>query len=356
MVIKHLTLHEMASHQKITIRKLNFDDLTRSLTDLGEQKFRAKQVYEWLWHKSAMNFAEMSNLSKELREKLDANFEIVPLEIDFEQKSSDGTVKCRFKLHDDHLVEGVLIPTTTRMTACVSSQVGCNLGCTFCATGFMKTKRNLEAFEIYDQVVLLNKIALKNHGIPLSNIVFMGMGEPLLNYQNVLSAIEKITSETGLNMSPKRITVSTAGLARFIKKLGDDNVKFNLALSLHAADDVKRSKLMPVNDSNNLNELVHALNYFYEKTGNKITFEYILFDGINETMEDAKNLVALCTRVPAKVNIIEYNSIREADFHKSKEQQREQFISYLESHKVIANFRRSRGKDIDAACGQLANK
>ncbi len=346
----------MLSSQKITIRKLSLEDLTRSLTDIGEQKFRAKQVYEWLWQKSAMSFAEMSNLSKDLREKLEQQFEILPVEIDLEQKSSDGTVKCRFKLHDEHLVEGVLIPSSTRMTACISSQVGCNLGCTFCATGFMKTKRNLEAFEIYDQVVLLNKAAIKYHGLPLSNIVFMGMGEPLLNYKNVLAGIEKITSEAGLNISPKRITVSTAGLAKMIKKLGDDGVKFNLALSLHAPDDVKRNKLMPINESNNINELVHALNYFYEKTGNKITFEYILFDGINESMEDAKNLVALCAKVPAKVNIIEYNSIKEANFSKSKEQQREQFITYLQSHDIIANFRRSRGKDIDAACGQLANK
>ena len=214
----------------------------------------------------------------------------------------------------------------------------------------------MQPHEIYDQVVLLNKIALKEHEQPLSNIVFMGMGEPLLNYKNVLEAIDKITSEEGLNISAKRITVSTAGLAKMIKKLGDDDVKFNLALSLHAADDIKRSKLMPINDANNLNDLVEALNYFYEKTGNSITFEYILFDGINESMEDAKNLVSLCARVQAKVNIIEYNAIREADFHKSKEEQRERFISYLEQHKVVAVVRRSRGKDIDAACGQLANK
>ncbi|MFI5171029.1 MAG: 23S rRNA (adenine(2503)-C(2))-methyltransferase RlmN [Chitinophagales bacterium] len=349
-------LQFMTFAAKQPIRKLNFEDLSRILSVFGEKRFRAKQVYEWLWQKSVSSFDEMSNLSKELREKLDQQFEILPLEIDLEQKSNDGTIKCRFKLYDGNMVEGVLIPTSTRMTACISSQVGCNLGCTFCATGFMKTKRNLEPFEIYDQVVLLNKAALKFHNLPLSNIVFMGMGEPLLNYKNVLAGIDKITSEEGLNISAKRITVSTAGLAKMIRKLGDDDVKFNLALSLHAADDIKRSKLMPVNDANNLSDLVAALNYFYDKTGNKITFEYILFDGINESMDDAKNLVALCAKVPAKVNIIEYNSIREADFHKSKEQQREQFIAYLESHKVIAKLRRSRGKDIDAACGQLANK
>jgi len=346
----------MQEKQKIAIRDLSLEELTEKIVALGDKKFRANQIHEWLWKKSAVSFEEMSNLSKELRAQLEEGFEIFPLQIDMEQKSNDGTVKCRFQLHDGHFIEGVLIPTKHRMTACVSSQVGCNLGCTFCATGFIKTKRNLQPHEIYDQVVLLNKIAIKEHDLPLSNIVFMGMGEPLLNYKNVLEAIDKITSEEGLNISAKRITVSTAGLAKMIKKLGDDDVKFNLALSLHAADDIKRSKLMPINDANNLNDLVEALNYFYEKTGNSITFEYILFDGINESMEDAKNLVTLCARVPAKVNIIEYNAIREADFHKSKEEQREKFISYLEQHKVVAVVRRSRGKDIDAACGQLANK
>lgn len=346
----------MQATEKISIRDLSLEQLTNHIIKIGEPGFRAKQVYEWLWKKSAMQFEEMSNLSKPLRLLLEEQFCINPITIDFQQKSTDGTIKCRFMLHDGHLVEGVLIPAENRMTACVSSQVGCNLGCTFCATGFMKVKRNLEPYEIYDQVVLLNKAALEHHKQPLTNIVFMGMGEPLLNYNNVLAGIEKITAEEGLHISAKRITVSTAGLSKMIRKLADDKVKFNLALSLHAADDIKRSKLMPINDSNNLGELVKALNYFYEKTENRITFEYILFDGINESMEDAKNLVALCSKVPARVNIIEYNTIKEADFHKSKEMQREKFIAYLETHRVVAKVRRSRGKDIDAACGQLANK
>lgn len=346
----------MQASQKLVIRNLSLNELTTFFIELGEPGFRANQVYEWLWKKSAMQFSEMSNLPKALRLLLEEKFTINPITIDFEQKSNDGTIKCRFKLHDGHMVEGVLIPADNRMTACVSSQVGCNLGCTFCATGFMKVKRNLEPYEIYDQVVLLNKAAMEHHQTPLTNIVFMGMGEPLLNYNNVLAGIEKITSEEGLHISAKRITVSTAGLAKMIRKLADDNVKFNLALSLHAADDIKRSKLMPINEANNLGDLVKALNYFYEKTENRITFEYILFDGINESMEDAQNLVALCSKVPARVNIIEYNTIREADFHKSKEMQREKFIAYLETHRVVAKVRRSRGKDIDAACGQLANK
>lgn len=323
---------------------------------MGEKRYRAAQIYQWLWEKSAYSFAEMTDLPKSLRDTLEDGFDIRGVAIDMIQKSNDGTFKCRFKLFDGHLIEGVLIPAEDRMTACVSSQVGCNLACTFCATGFMKVKRNLEAFEIYDQVVLLNRLAMENYQRPLSNIVFMGMGEPLLNYANVLRGIDRITAEDGLHMSSKRITVSTAGLAKQIKKLGDDAVKFNLALSLHAADDVKRSALMPVNDANDLDTLVEALNYFYDKTGGRITFEYILFDGINETQQDAENLVALCKRVPARVNIIEYNPIREADFRKSKEAQRERFIEYLTERDVIAHVRRSRGKDIDAACGQLANK
>ncbi|HRG28377.1 MAG TPA: 23S rRNA (adenine(2503)-C(2))-methyltransferase RlmN [Chitinophagales bacterium] len=346
----------MQAPEKISIRDLSLEQLTEQIVALGEPSFRAKQIYEWLWKKSAVQFSEMLNLSKSLREQLESHYTINAIVIDVQQKSMDGTIKCRFKLVDGHMIEGVLIPSENRMTACVSSQVGCNLGCTFCATGFIKMKRNLEPYEIYDQVVLLNKASLEHHKQPLTNIVFMGMGEPLLNYNNVLAGIAKITGEDGLHISAKRITVSTAGLAKMIRKLADDQVKFNLALSLHAADDIKRSKLMPINEANNLNDLVKALNYFHDKTGNRITFEYILFDGINESMEDAKNLVTLCSKVPARVNIIEYNTIREADFHKSKEDQREKFIAYLETHRVVAKVRRSRGKDIDAACGQLANK
>lgn len=346
----------MQAIEKISIRDLSLEQLTEQIVALGEPSFRAKQIYEWLWKKSAVQFSEMLNLSKSLREQLESHYTINAIVIDVQQKSMDGTIKCRFKLVDGHMIEGVLIPSENRMTACVSSQVGCNLGCTFCATGFIKMKRNLEPYEIYDQVVLLNKASLEHHKQPLTNIVFMGMGEPLLNYNNVLAGIAKITGEDGLHISAKRITVSTAGLAKMIRKLADDQVKFNLALSLHAADDIKRSKLMPINEANNLNDLVKALNYFHDKTGNRITFEYILFDGINESMEDAKNLVTLCSKVPARVNIIEYNTIREADFHKSKEDQREKFIAYLETHRVVAKVRRSRGKDIDAACGQLANK
>jgi 23S rRNA (adenine2503-C2)-methyltransferase len=339
------------------IRNMTRLGLEAYFGELGLPAFRGRQVYEWLWKQHARSFDDMTNLPAPLRKQLAEFFTLNHLQVDMQQKSADGTVKVRFRLYDDNLVEGVLIPTDHRLTACISSQVGCNLGCKFCATGFMKNKRNLEPYEIYDQVAELNRICLEDFQKPLSNIVFMGMGEPLLNYGNVLTAIQMITGEDGMGMSSKRITVSTAGISKMIRKLGDDGVKFNLALSLHAPDDVKRSALMPINDSNDLNSLVDALNYFYEKTKGRITFEYILFDGINETEQDAKNLVRLCQRVPgARVNIIEYNPIREAEYNKSKEAQREKFIQYLEAQKVVAKVRRSRGKDIDAACGQLANK
>ena len=341
---------------KKDIRALTLEQLIETLAAMGEQKFRARQIYEWLWKKSAVSFEEMTNLSKPLREKLSSQFLINNVQIDIQQKSADGTIKVRFKLFDGPFVEGVLIPTPERLTACISSQVGCSLSCKFCATGYMKRIRNLNPDEIYDQVVLINNLALEHYGRPLTNIVFMGMGEPLLNYKNVLEGIDKITSEEGLNIASKRITVSTAGISKMIKKLGDDGVKFNLALSLHATTDEKRNEIMPINEQNNLDVLVEALNYFYEKTQGKITFEYILLDGVNESIDDAKRLVDLCKKVPAKVNIIEYNPIKEAAFNRSKNMQREQFVSYLEKNGVTATVRRSRGKDIDAACGQLANK
>lgn len=343
--------------QQTDIRTLTKEQLIIQLAQLGEKPFRAKQIYEWLWKKSAVDFDEMTNLSKELREKLKNNFAILPIAVYKVQKSNDGTIKSAFQLHDKHIIEGVLIPTEDRATACVSSQVGCSLSCSFCATGFLKRERNLTAAEIYDQVVLINQQANENNNRNLSNIVFMGMGEPMLNYANVLAAIDKITSEEGLNISAKRITVSTAGIAKMIKKLGDDKVKFNLALSLHAADDEKRNQIMPINEQNNIEVLIDALNYFQANCKGEVTFEYILLDGVNDTFDDAKKLVEICKRLhDIKVNVIEYNKIEQADFHKSTIETREKFIDYLSKHKVIANVRKSRGKDIDAACGQLANK
>ena len=299
----------------------------------------------------------MSNLSKELRQKLTDQFTLPSLSIDATQYSADGTVKTRFKTFDGHLVEGVLIPTEERKTACVSSQIGCSLSCKFCATGYMDRKRNLEFDEIYDEVVLINQQCERVYNKKLSNIVFMGMGEPLLNYKNVMKAIERITSPDGLAMSPRRITVSTAGVAKMIRQLGDDKVKFKLALSLHAANDKKRNEIMPVNETNNLKALIDALNYFYKQTKNEITFEYILFRNFNDSLQDADELIKIYRQVPADlVNIIEYNPIDAATFSKPDDRTIQQFMGYLEKNRVNARLRKSRGKDIDAACGQLANK
>ncbi len=341
---------------KQDIRALSLDEIMPIFVSLGQQKFRAKQVYEWLWKKSAHSFDEMTNLSKELRETLNNNFAINNVIVEKKQVSNDGTIKSRFQLHDNYFVEGVLIPDGERMTACVSSQVGCSLACTFCATGKMDRMRNLHADEIYDQVVHIRNQALQYHGRPLSNIVFMGMGEPLLNYKNVMAGIEKITSPDGLGMAASRITVSTAGVAKMIKKLGDDAARFNLALSLHAASDEKRDKIMNVNETNNLEILGEALRYFYQKTGSRITFEYIVFDNFNDSLEDAENLYQFSRNVPCKINLIEYNPIGDGMYENASIAKIDQFQQFLQSRGVIVTVRRSRGKDIDAACGQLANK
>jgi len=339
------------------IRHLSLKDLEQYVESIGEKKFRARQLFEWIWLKPVQRFSEMTNLSKEFRQKLGEDFTLPGLAIDTVQNSMDGTIKTRFRTWDGHLVEGVLIPTNSRYTACVSSQIGCSLSCRFCATGYLERKRNLEFDEIYDQVAIINKQCMATYGKKLTNIVFMGMGEPLLNYKNVLKSIERITSTDGMAMSPRRITVSTAGVSKQIRQLGDDKVKFKLALSLHAANDQKRHEIMPINDTNNIRSLVDALNYFYKQTHNEITFEYILFKDFNDSLKDADELIKLYRQVPVHlVNIIEYNPIDFAKFEKPDEAKTEAFMKYLEKNRVNARLRKSRGKDIDAACGQLANK
>lgn len=347
----------MVSEQALTdIRRIDSEALKQFFLQQGEKAFRARQVSEWLWKKSAVDFDSMNNLSLKTRKLLEEHFVIRPVEVLKRDISSDGTIKSVFRLHDGNIVEGVLIPADERMTACISSQVGCSLTCKFCATGYMERKRNLEAAEIYDQVVLIRKQAEKYYDAPLTNMVFMGMGEPLLNYANVLKAIEIITSPDGLGMSAKRITVSTAGIAKMIKKLGEDEVKFNLALSLHAANDAKRNQIMPINASNSLAALREALTYYYKKTSNRLTYEYIVFRGFNDELSDAEELYRFTKYVPSKVNIIEYNPINEADFINAEEDKLGNFAKYLEERGVVVKVRKSRGKDIDAACGQLAAK
>lgn len=331
-------------------------ELVKACEELDVKKFRANQLWEWLWQKSARSFDEMTNLSKDFRQKLSDKYTFNTLSIAHAQKSSDGTIKYAFKLNDGFLIEGVLIPTSNRVTACISSQVGCSLSCTFCATGFMKRERNLRIDEIYDQVAILKKEAEREYNINLSNIVLMGMGEPLLNYANVIGGIEKVTAPDGLGMSPQRITLSTAGIAKMIKKLGDDQVRFNLALSLHSANNEKRSAIMPINDSNSLEDLIESINYFYDKTNTRVTLEYCVINDINDDPLEAEELISFARQIKCKVNLIEYNPIDLAEFQSSSTEKIQRFADYLERNKVIVNIRRSRGKDIDAACGQLANK
>lgn len=346
----------MNRQSKRNIRELTREELVAFFEEHSVKPFRAKQVEEWLWKKSARSFDEMSNLSKDTRTLLTDHFELPAITIADKQHSSDGTIKNAFRLADGKITEGVLIPTTDRITACISSQVGCSLACRFCATGKLDLARNIRFDEIYDQVAILKEQAETHYQKPLSNIVYMGMGEPLLNYSQMMKSIEKITSEDGLGMSPKRITVSTAGIAKLIRRLGDDEVKFNLALSLHAANDEKRSAIMPINDQNNLEVLAEALKYFYDKTGTRVTFEYIIFKDFNDEIEDAIDLANFCKNLPCKINIIEYNPIDDGEFQQADSKKVNTFAQYLEDRNLVVNIRRSRGKDIDAACGQLANK
>lgn len=316
----------------------------------------SKQVYSWLWSNSCSSFDEMSNLSKKNRDIFDEYFCINKITEDFHEISDDGTIKIKFKLHDGNFVEGVLIPQDTRMTACISSQVGCSLSCKFCATGTMARIRNLTAGEIYDQVVAITNKSKEVYNLPLTNIVYMGMGEPLLNYKNVIRSIHFITSDEGLEMSYKRVTLSTSGISKMIRKLADDKVKVNLALSLHAASEEIRNNIMPIGDSNSLNDLRDSLKYYFSKTKRKITYEYVLLKDINDSIKDADDLYKFTKHIPSKVNLIEYNPVDGLGFEKSTEKSTELFMNHLDSRRVNVGLRRSRGKDINAACGQLANK
>ncbi|MEQ8927469.1 MAG: 23S rRNA (adenine(2503)-C(2))-methyltransferase RlmN [Fulvivirga sp.] len=338
------------------IRQLSLEDIGDYFESIGEKRFRAKQVDEWLWKKSAKDFDQMTNLSLATREQLKKDFVINHIAVDQMQRSSDGTIKNAVKLFDGMTVESVLIPTEKRITACISSQVGCSLDCHFCATARLKRMRNLNPDEIYDQVVAIKEQGEQFFGRPLTNIVFMGMGEPLLNYNNVIAAIDKITGDKGLGMSAKRITLSTVGIPKLIKKMADDEVKFNLAVSLHSAINEIRSKVMPINDKNPLEDLIDSLKYWYDKTKRKITYEYVVWKGINDQQKDAEALLKICKAVPSKVNLIEYNPIDDGEFQQASNEAIGMYVKLLEDHNIPITVRRSRGKDIDAACGQLANK
>ncbi|MEZ4701328.1 MAG: 23S rRNA (adenine(2503)-C(2))-methyltransferase RlmN [Rhodothermales bacterium] len=328
----------------------------------GQPGYRGEQLYDWLYNKGVRSYDEMTNLPKTFRAALAERFALAPLTLEQRAQATDGTVKCLFAIASGRKVEAVLIPDfdedgdPRRLTVCVSSQVGCAMGCTFCATGMMGFSENLTAGDIFDQVWELNRIAENEFGRRITNIVFMGMGEPLLNYDAVLQSIEALTHEDGMGLSARRITVSTVGLARRIRQLADDATRFNLAVSLHAPIDEKRSQIMPVNrnERTDLAALKEAIQYYTRKTGRQITYEYCMFKGFNDSEEDARHLINVVRWAPSKVNLIMYNPVEELPFNRTSEPQLNRFIRVLVAGHVTVTVRRSRGQDIDAACGQLA--
>jgi len=346
----------MSGNQKPDIRSLSIDEIAEFLSSIQEKRFRAKQVYEWLWQKGCQSFDAMTNLSLALRTKLDAAFSFPVSQETGRQESKDGTIKVIYRLFDNILIESVLIPSDGRTTACVSSQAGCALGCTFCATGTLGLHRNLNAGEIYDQVWKLNAVSEEVHAIPLSNIVLMGMGEPLFNYPQVKRAVDLITGKDGLGISPQRITISTVGVPKIIRQMADDMVRTHLAVSLHAPTDIKRDQIIPFNQRHPLSDLTNALKYYHEKTGSRFTLEYLLLKEFNDSLADARALAEFCRNFPVKINLIEYNPVEGLDYKRSEIRKMKEFLNFLESRNLVVNVRQSRGKDIDAACGQLAGR
>ena len=346
----------MGKENKRDIRSLSIEELEKFFIQNGDQPFRATQVNQWLWKKGVHDFDFMTNLSKSTRKLLKKYFVINHIAIHRQQKSKDGTVKNLIKLFDNLMVESVLIPSANRTTACISSQVGCSFDCKFCATSRIKRMRNLNTDEIYDQVVAIDQQSRHYFGRPISNIVFMGMGEPLLNYRNLIASIDKITKPEGLGISPSRITVSTSGLPKIIMKMADDLVKFRLAVSLHSAIQPIREKIMPFSVKFPLEDLAKSLKYWYQKTSKSVTYEYIIWKDINDNEKDISALVNFCKIIPCKVNLIEYNPIQDDEFFQADSEIVKAYQSTLEANRIIVTVRRSRGKDIDAACGQLSNK
>lgn len=351
---------ETTTTEKTDLKSLNKYELEAFTEELGLQSFRSDQIFQWLYQKRATSFGEMTNLSKDLRAKLEEIAEIRTIEPVEQQQSADGTIKFLFRLQGDHKVEAVLIPdfypdgAPNRLTVCVSSQVGCVFGCSFCATGKMGFFRNLSHGEIVDQVQFINDVSEEVYGKGITNIVYMGMGEPLHNYEAVVQSAEIITDPLSLELSPKRITVSTVGLTKQIHKLADERRPFNLAISLHAATDEKRDEIMPINSSMNLKQLEEAVKHYWNRLQRPVTYEYLLFDNFNDSPEDAKHLAKIAKWIPSKVNIIMYNNVAGVALKRAREERLDKFMRALISHDVRATVRRSRGDDIDAGCGQLA--
>ena len=346
----------------VDLKTLAAAELEQFIVDLGLPAYRGRQIYRWMYALGVSEFESMSDLPATLRSRLEQVAFISSLTFKKSQESSDGTIKSLYQINSGKAIETVLIPDfdsdrqPKRMTACVSSQVGCAMDCSFCATGKMGFHQNLSSGEIYDQVYCINQLAIERYGKSLTNIVFMGMGEPLLNFQAVCDSVQKISSKNGLAMAPRRITISTVGLADQIKKLADQSLKTNLAVSLHAPSDKKRSSIMPVNRKakTDLRALRSAIKYYSEKTKRRVTYEYCLFKDFNDTTEDAIHLSEIAHWVPSKVNLIMYNPVDGVLFERSDDATVNEFVRELLKRRVRVTVRKSRGIDIDAACGQLA--
>lgn len=352
------------TQEKQDLKQLSGTELEEFTEELGLKSFRSDQIYQWLYQKGVRSFDEMTNLSKDLRSRLSDIATINRIDPVHQAESKDGTVKFLFQLPDeeDYKVESVMIPdfyddgVANRLTVCVSSQVGCVFGCSFCATGKMGFFRNLSHGEIVDQVQYINEFCEHRFGKKITNIVYMGMGEPLHNYQAVTESANIITDERSIGLSPKRITVSTVGLTKQIKKLADERQPYNLAISLHAANDEKRDEIMPINNSMGLGKLKEALQHYYATMHRPVTYEYLLFDGFNDSPQDARELAEIVKWIPSKVNIIMYNNVAGVELKRAREERLDRFMKELIKHDVTATVRRSRGDDIDAGCGQLAIK
>ena len=349
---------------RVNLKAMSEAELENFAASIGQPSYRGRQLFHWMYGKGAGSFEEMTSLPKAFRQKLSENATIDSFEIETIQKGGDGTMKALFRLPSGKRAEAVLIPDidergdARRLTVCVSSQVGCAMGCTFCATGQMGFQENISAGGIVDQVQLMNDEALEHFGKPISNVVYMGMGEPLLNYDQVMMSIDILTHEKGMDLSPRRITVSTVGLARRIRDIADDDRRFHLAVSLHAPTNEKRSSIMPINEAEktSLPALKEAVEYYADTTGRPITYEYCMFDGVNDSKADAQKLAEITRWVPSKVNLIMYNPVDGLGFGRTPEDRLDDFIQVLIQEGVTVTVRRSRGQDIDAACGQLANK
>jgi 23S rRNA (adenine2503-C2)-methyltransferase len=348
---------------KTDLKSLTKTELAAFCEELGLQSFRTDQIFQWLYQKGVSNFEEMTNLSKDLRDKLGEIAVINRIKAVQQQESKDGTIKFLFQLNDpekEYKVEAVLIPdffadgAARRLTVCVSSQVGCVFGCAFCATGKMGLFRSLTHGEIVDQVQYINELAEEKYGKKITNVVYMGMGEPLHNYKAIVHSAHIISDPLSIELSPKRITVSTVGLTKQIKQLADNQEEFNLAISLHAPTDEKRDKIMPINSSMNLQSLEDAVKHYYKLTERPLTYEYLLFDNFNDSPQDARDLAKIVKWAPSKVNIIMYNNVAGVELKRAREDRLDNFMRELIKNDVRATVRRSRGDDIDAGCGQLA--